>query len=379
MADNVFAIGNTNADIVNIGGNANEINLGGAATDLNLGLTGSRTDILGTLRISGSELKTVDDSLIFTWAGTPAAPASISIPGNLDTNGNLGVDGNSVIAGTLTVGNLVVSGSSTVVSIANLLVKDKLIVVAKDSATAAETTGAGIQVDVSLASITYNHVSASWVMNKNLYLETNTITSGNISVTGNIVASNIITGNTLVGTLTTTAQPNITSVGTLTSLTVTGNIASNTRLVSSNLTSTGALTITSAANGNIIISPNGTGTINFGGATLVNPNLRNYSEFVFDFGDISGNFAPNYNSGVVKRFRAIGNISFQPAINFPVGGSMTVIITQDSVGSRLLTPDASYKWASGSNILSTAPNSIDIINIFYDGVNYYCALSKGYV
>lgn len=50
---------------------------------------------------------------------------------------------------------------------------------------------------------------------------------GNVTVTGNIWAnSGTVRGTLLTGTLTTAAQPNITSVGTLTSLAVTGNITS---------------------------------------------------------------------------------------------------------------------------------------------------------
>ncbi len=41
---------------------------------------------------------------------------------------------------------------------------------------------------------------------------------------GNITNANVISANTLAGTLSTAAQPNITSVGTLTSLTITGNV-----------------------------------------------------------------------------------------------------------------------------------------------------------
>lgn len=61
------------------------------------------------------------------------------------------------------------------------------------------------------------------------------ITGSSVSVTGNITGGNIIgtvVGNisnavyaTTAGTVTTNAQPNITSVGTLTTLSVTGNIA----------------------------------------------------------------------------------------------------------------------------------------------------------
>lgn len=57
---------------------------------------------------------------------------------------------------------------------------------------------------------------------------------GNTTIRGNLVANNniyansgTIVGNLLTGTLTTANQPNVTSLGTLTSLTVSGNITSN--------------------------------------------------------------------------------------------------------------------------------------------------------
>ena len=58
---------------------------------------------------------------------------------------------------------------------------------------------------------------------------------------------------------------------------------------------------------------------------------------------------------------------------------MTLIIRQDSVGNRVMTADSTYKWAAGIKTLSTAPNSIDMINIFYDGVDYLAVMTKGYV
>ena len=49
----------------------------------------------------------------------------------------------------------------------------------------------------------------------------NLVVGNNLSVTGNI-SGNVVTGNLLTGTLTTAAQPNVTSLGNLTSLTVQG-------------------------------------------------------------------------------------------------------------------------------------------------------------
>ena len=64
---------------------------------------------------------------------------------------------------------------------------------------------------------------------------TGNVTAGNVSATGDV------SGATLTGTLTTAAQPNITSVGNLTSLTV-GNATSNVTISDGNITATGTLT-----------------------------------------------------------------------------------------------------------------------------------------
>ena len=382
MTGNVFAIGNTNADIVNIGGNADEINLGGTGTDLNLGTSGGQTDVAGNLNVSGNlrltttSIKTTAGDNILTWAGNPA---SISIPGNLDTNGNLGVDGNSVISGNLTVGNLVVLGSTTQTQVSNIIVTSKLITVSSGAPSLAQTDQSGLRVDVANATILYRNPADVWEFNKGIELGSgNLTTTVNISA-GNLSATGTVSAATLTGTLSTAAQTNVTSLGTLSSLLVTGNIRSNTRLISGNLTSTGLLTISSAANGNINITPNGTGVVNYGGSTVVDPLFKNYRETVQDLGNISTSVTPNYDTAVVKKFTVINSFTLNLPANMPTGGSMTLIIAQDGIGSRLMTANAGYKWASGSNILSTAPGAIDIINIFYDGTNYYSALSKGYV
>ena len=58
----------------------------------------------------------------------------------------------------------------------------------------------------------------------NVTIQGNLIANNNVTVTGNVGVTGNVSGNLLTGTLTTNAQPNITSVGTLTNLSVTGNI-----------------------------------------------------------------------------------------------------------------------------------------------------------
>jgi len=84
------------------------------------------------------------------------------------------------------------------------------------------------------------------------------ITNGNITTTGNITATNINSGNLLTanyvtGTLTTGAQPNITSVGTLANLTVSGL---------SNLGPVSNVTITGGSSG-YVLSTNGSGALSW--------------------------------------------------------------------------------------------------------------------
>jgi hypothetical protein len=88
------------------------------------------------------------------------------------------------------------------------------------------------------------------------------ITGSSVSVTGNLTGGNIIgtvVGNisnavyaTTAGTVTTNAQPNITSVGTLSSLTVTGNISATGNVLPGNVVSTGLIRgLTVLATGNL--------------------------------------------------------------------------------------------------------------------------------
>ena len=83
--------------------------------------------------------------------------------------------------------------------------------------------------------------------------------TGNANV-GNIGAVNAVFTN-ISGTLTTAAQTNITSVGTLGSLAVTGNISGGNLLTNGNIVDTGAISIVTAASGNVNLAPNGTNTL----------------------------------------------------------------------------------------------------------------------
>ena len=79
-------------------------------------------------------------------------------------------------------------------------------------------------------------------------------------------------------------------------------------------------------------------------------------------------------TGLVIYGATSGAVTLQA--NAVAGTSATVILTQDSTGSRTLS--STMKFAGGQKTLSTAGGTTDIISMFYDGSTYYAVLSKGY-
>lgn len=104
-----------------------------------------------------------------------------------------------------------------------------------------------------------------------------------------------------------------------------------------------------------------------------------FTERVYSGGPWSGTVTPNRSNGTVQKWTLVGDITLNAPINMSTGQSMTLILSQDGTGNRVLTPNAAYLFASAFNTLSTAAGAIDMLNIFYDGTEYYCTLTVGYV
>jgi hypothetical protein len=163
------------------------------------------------------------------------------------------------------------------------------------------------------------------------------------NVTGTVAnANNASYATTVIGA----SQSNITSLGTLTSLTVSGNITTG------NISSTGK-------------------------SNIANTNFTKFQETVIGGGSVSGTITPDASAGTIYTYTLTGNITLNSLANVTTGTSMTLRLTQDGTGNRTLT--STMKFAGGSKTLSTAASATDIISVFYDGASYYAVLSKGYV
>lgn len=211
------------------------------------------------------------------------------------------------------------------------------------------------------------------------------ITSGNISASGNITGGNLITGGYVSATGNVTGGNIITSGyvsagGNVTGAYIIGNGSQLTGLPPT-YTNSNVATFLAAYGSNTIST---TGTVNAGNTTLGNltisgtTTLNPYVETTAASVNTGTGFTPSMSAGPVQKFLATANFTLAAPSGMTTGQSITLIITQDATGSRVMTPNAAYKFAYGQKILSTAANSIDVMSIFYDGTNYLCNLVRGY-
>lgn len=177
-------------------------------------------------------------------------------------NGGLGVFGNVFAGGYMgsfwgNITNPVQTGITTVGSLGNL------VVLGTTSTSVLQATSIGV-TNILATSITSPTIISSSI----------TTSSIQAATIGN-------TGATLTGTISTANQPNITTLGTLTGLTVTGNTASTStlyargiydtsnRVVSATAGSPGAGNITINSNGTAYLTQTGPGATTVGSATAI--------------------------------------------------------------------------------------------------------------
>jgi hypothetical protein len=257
-----------NANVGNIGGaagvftanvSAGNLSTGGVLSvtgNANVGNLGTGGLITATGNVSGGNL---------TTGGVVSATGNVS-GGNLTTGGALSVTGNATVGNLSTAGTVVATGNIS----ANYFIGNGSQLTGID-ATAIQNGSANVRTFANA------NVTISAAGNANVV----TVTGSTVEIVGNVSASNANLGNAVTanffigsganlaniaganvtgqvgnalvaGTVYTAAQPNITSVGTLTSLAVTGNASAN-NFTGANLVSANFVTgtLTTAAQPNI--------------------------------------------------------------------------------------------------------------------------------
>jgi hypothetical protein len=137
--------------------------------------------------------------------------------------------------------------------------------------------------------------------------------------------------------------------------------------------SNSAGTVTITVNG--IAAGTGISVVSANNVTTV---TNTFTETVYQGGNATGNLTPDRNNGTIQKFTLTGNITLNPPVNVAAGQSLTLILTQDSTGGRLLDANVAYLFASGFQTLSTSSGGIDMLNIFSDGSTLYTTLTVDY-
>jgi hypothetical protein len=173
--------------------------------------------------------------------------------------------------------------------------------------------------------------------------------SGNISlqmVTNNEARITIL-GDGTVGIATHTPTSTLHVVGDL----QTDNININGNTISSTDT-----------DGDINLSPNGTGRVNFADAPVIRPKLKDYSETVKVHGTKNSSFDVDFEEGNVHSFQ-VGATLTVTVLNPPatgIAGAMTLIITNGA--SSTLTWDPQIDWPGG-NAPALSSSGTDVISL----------------
>jgi hypothetical protein len=310
-------------------------------SDYVAGSSANATIVVGANGIAGSNTWT------FNNVGNFEAPGNISGTYILGNGSQLtGMYGNAEVAtylptytGNLTAGNviftgnLLVQGTTTTVDSNNVSINDLVFNVANNANAAIYANGAGLGVGTvasEYATFLWNSTSDAWTASNNLSAIGNisgTYISGNGSqLTGMYSNTEVATylptyAGLLGGTLTTNAQPNITSLGTLGSLAVTNNINAN------GLGITGNATID-----NLVVT--GTTTIT-GNIQQVSGNSGAFYGDAFGFGALYTGISTGYANlpatvlQVSANYPDYAQVNFQN-INSGSGASADYIITADN-------------------------------------------------
>ena len=258
--------GTSNIDIPVANGNVNT-SVGGVANVFVVTSTGA--NVTGTFNSSGNaNVGNLGTAGVITATGTVtggnlSTGGTLSVTGNANV-GNLGTAGILTATGTVTGGNLSTGGTLSVTGNANV----------GNLGTAGTVIASTFESNVANGTAPIVVASTTKVANLNADLldgyNTDTATSANTVVVRN--ADGNISGNNISGTLSTAAQPNITSVGTLTSLDVTGNITTSANVVTDLIVgkTTGISIAAAGTNQNVTLKPTGTGFIDVFGAKISN-------------------------------------------------------------------------------------------------------------
>lgn len=348
--NSAYAFGNISANGTAVLANA----VGGTVTLTagdNIAITGNNTTKTVTIGVTGLSLNSISNGSSNVNVVSSGGDVTIGVggagnvgvfsPTGLAITGDLSVSGNATLSGNI-LGDRIVNGTTSID-----------IQTASGNANISVGGTSNVTVFSTLGQDVTGRLSATGTVTGG-----NILTAGQVSATGNVTGNYIIgngsqltsmTGANVTGTVANAtyalsantassanvvldaAQPNITSVGTLTSLTVTGNV------VGGNITTAGQISATGNITGGNIITGGGSGG-NITGANVITATTLSATGNA-----IAGNLV------TVGQVSAAGNVTG----NYIIGnGSQLTGLPASYANSNV----AVYLADFGSNSISTSGN-----------------------
>ena len=338
---------------------------------------------------------TIGGSLVAGTLTTAAQPnvtsvgtlSTVNVSGNANV-GNLGTTGLITATGNVSGGNLTTTGqlvSSVATGTAPLIVSSTTQVPNLFAATANVAKNSNVATassNISYPTFAYANITGDYPLQSNTAFSANfangafiatsfvgNISSSNITASGgNITGANLVSANYVTGTLTTAAQPNITSVGTLSSVVVNGNAnVGNLGFGSGVITGTGNITA-----GNLI------GTIAAGSNTITTTGNANVGNLGFGSGVITG--TGNITAGNLIGAIAAGSNTITTTGNANVGnlGTTGLITATGNVSGGNLTTTGQLvsSVATGTAPLSVNSNTVvPNLNAAYSNIANFVAVT----
>jgi hypothetical protein len=300
VAASIFrAYGNIDGTVINL--------TTGISSPTFIGTTANVTNLIGTIKTNAQPFIT-----------------SIGTLSGLTVNGPVEITGSQFVAQDFYVtGNLFVNGNTTTVSAGNVTTVDKDITLANGAVNSTAARGAGILIGQGGAFGNLTIYDGVWT------------TPNALTVSGNVITANV-TGvqgefTKVFGTIQTAAQPQITSVGTLDSVTTTGAVTA------ANITAAG-------------------GTIRDLNATTANVDVLYSATHVFAGGNVLG---------VVGEFTALtGSLrtALQPNIT-QVGTLGSLTVTGNVSTGNVSGTTGQFTNVQGTLLTAAQPNITSVGNL----------------
>jgi hypothetical protein len=236
----------TNTGVINVQGNG-AISVSRANGNVIISSNGGTGTVTSVGATAGTGIQITGNSFITTAGTFNIINTGVTqlVAGNGISLSSTGGNGNGIVTVTATGGG---AGGGTVTSVGADSPDNNLVISGDNPVTSTGTIGISMAPAVTIAnSLTTNAVVAQRVTGTLTTASQPNITSvgtlASLSVTGAITSGAGISGTTLTGTLTTASQPNITVIGTLNSLDVGGDVSAGANLnITGNTVALGSIT-----------------------------------------------------------------------------------------------------------------------------------------